>query len=40
MPDTGGGTGGYLPPDVFKQLSDHGQKGIVVSGLVAGGERL
>jgi hypothetical protein len=35
VPDTGGGTEGSLPPDVVKQLSDHGRKGIVVSGLVA-----
>ena len=37
MPDTGGGEegGGELPGDVLKQLRDHGEKGVVISGLVA-----
>ena len=35
VPDTGGEGGGTLPGAVVKQLTDHGQNGIVVSGLVA-----
>ena len=32
VPDTGGGD---LPTVVLHQLRDHGQKGVVISGLVA-----
>ena len=36
VPDTGGGGGEGTPaPVVLQQLVDHGQKGIVFSGLVA-----
>ena len=36
VPDTGGGEGGgSLPDAVLNQLSDNGQQGIVISGLVA-----
>ena len=36
MPDTGGGdTVGGLPGNVLDQLNAHGQKGVVISGLIA-----
>ena len=35
VPDTGGEGGGDLPTVVLHQLRDHGQKGVVISGLVA-----
>ena len=35
VPDTGGEGEGSLPAEVVKHLSDHGKKGVVMSGLVA-----
>ena len=37
VPDTGGGDtgGGGLPGNVLEQLKAHGQKGVVISGLIA-----
>ena len=35
VPDTGGEGGGDLQEIIGKQLKEHGQNGVVISGLVA-----